>query len=114
MTMCVLPLDFYMGACIQGTKQDTLFADYAPGRKVLQQRLVDLSRSVLFACNDYPISSLERIQALALFAMYQWVSSLSCLNSSTNLSHRTKRMWAKVGTSLDSPFGWHKHVWYPK
>lgn len=49
----------------------------------MQQRLVDLSRSVLFACNDYPLSSLERIQALVLFAMYQWVGSLSCLKSSS-------------------------------
>jgi hypothetical protein len=58
-----------------------LFADYPPGRKVLQQRLEDFSRSVLFACNDYPLSSFERVQALTLFAMYQWVSSLSVLNS---------------------------------
>ncbi|KAH9998335.1 fungal-specific transcription factor domain-containing protein [Russula vinacea] len=50
----------------------TLFADYAAGRKVLQQHLVDFSRSVLFSCTDYPLSSLERIQALALFSIYQW------------------------------------------
>ncbi|KAF8506033.1 fungal-specific transcription factor domain-containing protein, partial [Russula emetica] len=52
----------------------TLFADYAPGRKVLQQRLVDFSRSVLLSCTDsiYPHSSLLRIQALTLFSIYQW------------------------------------------
>ncbi|KAI0248675.1 fungal-specific transcription factor domain-containing protein [Lactifluus subvellereus] len=49
-----------------------LFADYPPGRKVLQQRLVDFSRSVLFACTEYPLSSLERIQALTLFSLYQY------------------------------------------
>ncbi|KAH9960474.1 fungal-specific transcription factor domain-containing protein [Russula dissimulans] len=55
------------------TEEDaTLFAEYGPGRKVMEQRLVDLTRSVLFACTDYPISSLQRVQALTLFAMYQW------------------------------------------
>jgi len=58
-----------------------LFADYAPGRKVLQQRLVDFSRSVLLSCTDsiYPHSSLERIQALTLFSIYQWVSLILAL-----------------------------------
>ncbi|KAI9508667.1 fungal-specific transcription factor domain-containing protein [Russula earlei] len=50
----------------------TLFAEYTPGRQVLEQRLVDFSRSVLFTCTGSPISSFERIQALTLFAMYQW------------------------------------------
>jgi hypothetical protein len=36
---------------------------------------------MLFACDDYPPPSLERIQALTLFAMYQWVGSMPCVNS---------------------------------
>lgn len=57
----------------------TLFADYAPGRKVLQQRLVEFSRSVLLSCTEsiYPHSSLERIQALTLFSIYQWNEAYS-------------------------------------
>lgn len=49
-----------------------IFADYPSGRQALEQRLVDFSRSVLFTCTEYPLSSLERIQALTLFSMYQW------------------------------------------
>ncbi|KAI0291749.1 fungal-specific transcription factor domain-containing protein [Russula brevipes] len=53
-------------------EDSTLFADYVPGRKVLEERLLEFSRCVLFAWTEYPLSSLERVQALALFAMYQW------------------------------------------
>ncbi|KAH9173397.1 fungal-specific transcription factor domain-containing protein [Lactarius sanguifluus] len=49
-----------------------IFADYPPGRQALEQRLVEFSRSVLFTCTEYPLSSLERIQALTLFSLYQW------------------------------------------
>ncbi|KAH9062232.1 fungal-specific transcription factor domain-containing protein [Lactarius vividus] len=49
-----------------------IFADYPSGRQALEQRLVEFSRSVLFTCTEYPLSSLERIQALTLFSMYQW------------------------------------------
>ncbi|KAI0306905.1 fungal-specific transcription factor domain-containing protein [Multifurca ochricompacta] len=38
----------------------------------MQQRLVDFSHSVLFTCTDYPLSSIERVQALILFSIYQW------------------------------------------
>ncbi|KAH9071641.1 fungal-specific transcription factor domain-containing protein [Lactarius deliciosus] len=41
-------------------------------RQALEQRLVEFSRSVLFTCTEYPLSSLERIQALTLFSLYQW------------------------------------------
>ncbi|KAI9447753.1 fungal-specific transcription factor domain-containing protein [Lactarius indigo] len=49
-----------------------LFADYPSGRQVLERRLVEFSRCVLFTCTEYPLSSLERIQALTLFSIYQW------------------------------------------
>ena len=62
-----------MCACIVNKQKAVIFADYPSGRQALEQRLVDFSRSVLFTCTEYPLSSLERIQALALFSMYQWV-----------------------------------------
>ncbi|KAI0265106.1 fungal-specific transcription factor domain-containing protein [Gloeopeniophorella convolvens] len=53
-------------------KDAITLAEYPAGRKVLQQRLVDFARSVLFTCTEYPLSSLERVQALLLFSVYQW------------------------------------------
>ncbi|KAI0068879.1 hypothetical protein BV25DRAFT_1986436 [Artomyces pyxidatus] len=53
--------------------QDAItFADYPQGRRVLKQRLAEFSASVLFTSADYPSSSIERIQALIMYSIYQW------------------------------------------
>ena len=57
-------------------QKTVIFADYPAGRRVLEQKLVDFSRSVLFTCTDHPLSSIERIQALTLFSLYQWVGQM--------------------------------------
>ncbi|KAI0053037.1 hypothetical protein FA95DRAFT_1601390 [Auriscalpium vulgare] len=49
-----------------------LFADYPAGRDVLKQRLQEFAASVLFTVTDYPSSSIERIQALIMYSLYQW------------------------------------------
>ncbi|TFY72108.1 hypothetical protein EVG20_g907 [Dentipellis fragilis] len=58
------------------TDQDAItFADYPQGRHVMRQRLYEFARSVLVASTHPPTSSIERVQALGLFAIYQWVST---------------------------------------
>ncbi|KAA1466296.1 hypothetical protein DENSPDRAFT_831104 [Dentipellis sp. KUC8613] len=55
------------------TEQDAItFADYPQGRHVMRQRLYEFARSVLVASTHPPTSSIERVQALGLFAIYQW------------------------------------------
>lgn len=52
--------------------QASIFSAYELGRHVLRERLYNFSRSVLIP-NDAIVVSLERVQALALLALYQSV-----------------------------------------
>ncbi|KAH9048954.1 fungal-specific transcription factor domain-containing protein [Lactarius hengduanensis] len=80
-----------------------IFADYPSGRQALEQKLVEFSRSVLFTCTEYPLSSLERIQALTLFSLYQWneanagecwyIATLAIRMAQTRDAEIRRRLW---------------------
>lgn len=55
------------------TLQKEIFAEYEPGRHVLEQKLLVFVRSVMLTAPDPPVSSIERIQMVLLYAIYQWV-----------------------------------------
>ena len=107
------PASHLMCKHIVNIQKAVIFASYPSGRQALEQRLVDFSRSVLFTCSEYPLSSLERIQALALFAVYQWVGQTrsACPAPGVEPLNRTRRMLESAGISLPSPFEWRRHVW---
>ncbi|KAH8105931.1 fungal-specific transcription factor domain-containing protein [Cristinia sonorae] len=54
----------------ENQKDAATFADYPYGRHVLQRRLYDLARMLLVTPQFTPYPSIERIQALVLFSVY--------------------------------------------
>ncbi|EIM88510.1 uncharacterized protein STEHIDRAFT_130428 [Stereum hirsutum FP-91666 SS1] len=66
--VCALALQFLP----ESDDDKEIFAEYEPGRHVLEQKLLVFVRSVMLTAPDPPVSSIERIQMVLLYAIYQW------------------------------------------
>ncbi|KIM90631.1 hypothetical protein PILCRDRAFT_916 [Piloderma croceum F 1598] len=94
--LCACALQF-----LPDTNDTTLsLSDYAPGRHVLRQRLLDFSRSVLININVLnPPPTVERIQASALHALYH--ENEGNLEESYQFSGVAIRMAQTMGMNRD-------------
>ena len=50
-----------------------IFADHPAGRHKLKQRMHDFADMSLHGWTEYPDASFQRVQAHALYSMYEWV-----------------------------------------